>query len=194
MTGVLDKAGWRELLLSRRRAVPVAERERDAARLAVAVVDACAGRPAGPVCAFVPVGAEPGSPAMLDALRGAGREVLLPVVPNGPGALGWGRYLGAASLVRGPLGLRQPSGPDLGPDAIGGAVLVLVPALAVDRRGVRLGRGGGWYDRTLPLATPGTPLLAVVRDDEVVDRLPGEPHDVPVNGALTPLGGVTLLS
>lgn len=194
---MLDKAGWRAVLLARRRAVPVAERERDAARLADAVAAACVGLPAGPVCAFVPVGAEPGSPAMLDALRETGREVLLPLVPvagEDARALGWAPYLGTESLVRGPLGLRQPSGADLGPDAIAGAVLVLIPALAVDRRGVRLGRGGGWYDRTLPLVTPGTPLLAVVRDDEVVDRLPREPHDVPVNGALTPLGGVTPLS
>lgn len=205
---MLDKSGWRELLLARRRAVPAAERERDAVGLADAVVAACAGLPAGPVCAYVPIGAEPGSPAMLDALRGAGREVLVPLVPDrardtgagagGTGAagsrvLGWGRYLGAGSLVSGPLGLRRPSGSGLGPGAIVGAVLVLVPALAVDRAGTRLGRGGGWYDRTLPLAAAGTALLAVVRDVEVVDQLPREPHDVPVTGALTPLGGVRLL-
>ncbi|MFZ0875798.1 MAG: 5-formyltetrahydrofolate cyclo-ligase, partial [Pseudonocardiaceae bacterium] len=69
-------------------------------------------------------------------------------------------------------------------------VLVLVPALAVDRTGVRLGRGGGHYDRTLPLATPGTPLVAIVRDDEVLAALPAQPHDVPVTAALTPARGL----
>jgi 5-formyltetrahydrofolate cyclo-ligase len=73
-------------------------------------------------------------------------------------------------------------------------VLVLVPALAVDQYGVRLGRGGGYYDRTLPLAAPGTPLVAVVRDDEVVASLPVQPHDVPVSAALTPRKGLVPLA
>jgi 5-formyltetrahydrofolate cyclo-ligase len=219
------KAYWRELVLRRRRQVDPSARAFEAELLANGAVAACAPVPAGPVCAYVPVGGEPGSLAMLDAMRAGGREVLLPVVPGAgpavvgppgpamspsrlavvgpsgpamppsglamppPGPLGWALYLGADSLVPGPLGLRQPAGPDLGPAAITDAALVLVPALAVDRRGVRLGRGGGWYDRTLPLARPGTPLLAVVRDDEVFDVLPRDPHDVPVTAVLTPHGG-----
>jgi 5-formyltetrahydrofolate cyclo-ligase len=67
---------------------------------------------------------------------------------------------------------------------------VLVPALAVDWHGIRLGRGGGHYDRTLPLATPGTPLVAIVRDDEVLASVPVQPHDVPVTAALTPGRGL----
>ena len=64
--------------------------------------------------------------------------------------------------------------------------MILVPALAVDRSGVRLGRGGGYYDRSLPLRAPGARLIAVVRDDELVAELPGEPHDVRMTHALTP--------
>jgi len=71
---------------------------------------------------------------------------------------------------------------------------VLVPALAVDRRGVRLGRGGGFYDRSLPLCAPGARLVAVVRDEEVVDELPAEPHDVPMTHALTPGAGLIALT
>ena len=71
-----------------------------------------------------------------------------------------------------------------------GALVVLVPALAVDRRGVRLGRGAGFYDRSLTLARPDTPLIAVVRDDELLDRLPAEPHDVRMTHALTPQKGL----
>ena len=63
----------------------------------------------------------------------------------------------------------------------------------VDRTGVRLGRGAGFYDRSLPLATPTAKLVAVVRDDELVDRLPAEPHDVRMTHALTPNGGVVAL-
>jgi 5-formyltetrahydrofolate cyclo-ligase len=70
---------------------------------------------------------------------------------------------------------------------------VLVPALAVDRRGVRLGRGAGHYDRSLVFASAGAARLAVVRDEELVERLPGEPHDVRMTGALTPGRGVVEL-
>jgi 5-formyltetrahydrofolate cyclo-ligase len=71
--------------------------------------------------------------------------------------------------------------------------LVLVPALAVDRRGVRLGKGGGWYDRSLPLARPTTPLIAIVRDREVVDVLPMAHHDVLMTGVITPQRGLRTL-
>ena len=73
------------------------------------------------------------------------------------------------------------------------ASAVLVPALAVDRRGVRLGRGGGYYDRSLALCRPGTRLIAVVRDDEIVEELPSEAHDVRMTHALTPRQGVIAL-
>ena len=74
------------------------------------------------------------------------------------------------------------------------AGLVVVPALAVDHRGVRLGRGGGHYDRTLPLAGAGTRLVALVGDDELVEGpLPAEPHDVAVHAVWRPRAGVTPL-
>lgn len=81
-------------------------------------------------------------------------------------------------------------GPRLGSPTLGEAELVLVPALGVDRCGTRLGRGAGFYDRSLAHLSPDADLLAVVRDPEVVERLPGEPHDVRVSGALTPGLGV----
>jgi 5-formyltetrahydrofolate cyclo-ligase len=78
----------------------------------------------------------------------------------------------------------------LGPEALAEADLVLIPALAVDRSGTRLGQGGGWYDRVLGFVTSETPILAVVFSDEILpaDTLPREPHDLPVSGALTPNG------
>jgi 5-formyltetrahydrofolate cyclo-ligase len=68
---------------------------------------------------------------------------------------------------------------------------VLVPALAVDRHGNRLGRGGGSYDRALARATGLT--VAVLYDGELVDLLPVEPHDVPVNAVVTPRSGLVRL-
>ncbi len=141
--------------------------------------------PGQTVCAYLAVRGEPGSSAMLDTLRSAGYRVLLPVVV-GDAPLDWARYDG--SLRPGPFGLREPVGTPLGASSITEAALVLVPALAVDHRGVRLGQGGGHYDRSLPLARG--PLVALVRDEEFVPVLPAEPHDVRMNAVLTPGSGV----
>jgi 5-formyltetrahydrofolate cyclo-ligase len=191
------KRDWRNALLAARRAVPASTRRAEAAALTTAAV-AAAATMAGPVCCYVPIGPEPGSARLLDALREAGHEVLLPVLstarqPRGPRPLDWAPYLGPSCLVAGPLRTRQPDTRRLGASAITHAGLVLVPALAVDHHGTRLGRGGGWYDRTLPLAGPHTALVAVVRDEELVPALPSESHDVPMTGVLTPSHGLTTL-
>ncbi|CAM3218695.1 5-formyltetrahydrofolate cyclo-ligase [Tsukamurella hominis] len=130
------------------------------------------------VAAYVPVGSEPSF--TLD------RPVLLPVTPPEPGPLDWAW---SGSLVPGPFGLLEPAGPRLGADAVASASTVLLPALGCSREGVRLGRGAGYYDRSL---RPGPRLIAVVYDDELVDWLPSEPTDVPVHAALTPSGLVEL--
>ncbi|OBJ53038.1 5-formyltetrahydrofolate cyclo-ligase [Mycobacterium sp. 1423905.2] len=145
------------------------------------------------VCAYVPVGAEPGSMDMLEVLLRRAARVLLPVARTGADnaalPLRWGEYH-ADGLVTARWGLLEPPPPWLPESALGEANLVLLPALAVDRRGVRLGRGRGFYDRSLALRKPGAPLVAIVRDEEVLDELPSEPHDVLVSHALTPNRGL----
>ncbi|MDN2502602.1 5-formyltetrahydrofolate cyclo-ligase, partial [Nocardia nova] len=71
--------------------------------------------------------------------------------------------------------------------------VIVMPALAVDRLGVRLGRGAGYYDRTLPAARPDARLVAVVRDSELLDVLPEEPHDRRMGWALLPEAGLCTL-
>jgi 5-formyltetrahydrofolate cyclo-ligase len=148
------------------------------------------------VCAYVPIGSEPGSDDLIDSLLRRGVRVLLPVARDDgaglPMPLQWGEYR-QGGLVQARFGLREPAAPWLPADTIAAATVVLVPALAVDRAGVRLGRGAGFYDRSLPLAAPTARLVAVVRDDELVDRLPAEPHDVRMTHALTPNGGLVAL-
>lgn len=145
------------------------------------------------VAAYVPVGSEPGSVAALDALTDAKVEVLLPVVVPGPPApLRWARYVGPDSLIQGRFGLLEPTGPAMPPSAVEQADLVLVPALAVDRCGVRLGRGAGYYDRTIASVQTDR-LIAVVYDDELVDELPVDRYDVTMGWALTPRTGFTRL-
>ncbi len=176
----MTKDAWRARLRDARAAMPAATR----AAAAEALVASVSRLELGPVvAAYVPVGSEPGSPALLEAL---GPRVLLPVTPPEPGPLDWAW---SGELVPGPFGLLEPAGPRLGADAVAGASTVLLPALAVSRSGVRLGRGAGYYDRSL---RPGPRLIAVVYDEELVDSLPSEPTDVPVHAALTPSGLVEL--
>ncbi|MEU1124432.1 5-formyltetrahydrofolate cyclo-ligase [Streptomyces sp. NPDC005899] len=140
------------------------------------------------VAAYVSVGREPGTHALLDALRTRGVRVLLPVL-MADNDLDWAAYRGAGHLEPAGRGLLEPDGERLGPDAVLEADAVLLPGLAVDRRGMRLGRGGGSYDRVLArLAAAGAhpALVVLLHDDEVVARVPEEPHDHPVDAVVTP--------
>jgi 5-formyltetrahydrofolate cyclo-ligase len=185
-----SKAEWREWLSAQRASTSPEQRAEEALKLATAASQL----PGSVVCGYVPFGAEPGSLALLDALRERGSRVLLPVIAPVAGPLDWAEYTGPETLVPGRLrGILEPSGARLGVTAVKGADLVLLPALAVDHGGVRLGRGAGHYDRSLVFASPGTELVAVVRDSEFVDQLPVQPHDVPMTGALTPGQGLVRL-
>jgi 5-formyltetrahydrofolate cyclo-ligase len=187
-----EKAAWRRRIRTARQARDPEVRARHAAMLTEAALE-LAGRFDGPVCAHLPVGVEPWSAGGVEALREAGHEVLLPVVADRGGPLDWARYEGPDGLVAGPFGLREPAGTRLGPEAVCRAGLVLLPALAADRSGVRLGQGGGFYDRTLPLVEASVPLVAVLDEGELVDALPAEQHDRRVTAALLPETGVTML-
>lgn len=145
------------------------------------------------VAAYVSVGREPGTLALLDALRARGVRVLLPALLS-DNDLDWGAYEGEGSLARvrhggGRMALLEPTGERLGPDAVTTADVVLLPGLAVDARGMRLGRGGGSYDRVLARlerAGADPALVVLLYDSEVVDRVPDEPHDRPVHAVVTP--------
>ncbi|MEU5742703.1 5-formyltetrahydrofolate cyclo-ligase [Streptomyces tendae] len=183
----------RDFLAARNRLTPDDVRE---------AAEALAGRALGlpevagahAVAAYVSVGAEPGTLALLDALRARGVRVLLPaLLPDND--LDWGEYTGESSLARvrhgGRMELLEPAGERLGPDAVTRADVVLLPGVAVDGRGLRLGRGGGSYDRVLArLAAAGArpALLVLLYDREVVARVPAEPHDRPVDAVVTPSG------
>lgn len=143
---------------------------------------------ASTVAAYVSVGREPGTRALLDALHARGVRVLLPVLlPDND--LDWAAYEGPDRLARAGRGLLEPVGPRLGPQAVCGADAVLLPGLAVDARGMRLGRGGGSYDRVLARivrAGRDPALVVLLYADEVVGRVPEEPHDHPVHAVVTP--------
>jgi len=151
---------------------------------ASAVLTALRPWASGPVAAYASQAAEPGTRPLLTALD----EVLLPVL-LADGDLDWARYEG--ELVPGLRGTCEPPGPRLGRDAVADCGLVVVPALAVDRFGTRLGRGGGSYDRALVRATGW--VVAALHPGELVEHLEPEPHDVPVHAVVVPGRGVVRL-
>ena len=184
-TVAVDKSDLRRLVLARRATVPASVRaDRDRAILGHLAGIVTAG---SVVCAYVPDDDEAGGPGLLDALSRAGARVLLPVSPS-VGPLGWAEYTGPADLVPGRFGIPVPSAEPGGPELIADADLVLVPAVAVDRAGQRLGRGGGYYDRSLAYAGPRTRLIALMDAENVLDRVPVEEHDRAVDGVITEEG------
>jgi len=182
-----EKARWRTRLSAARREREPAERAAARASNAAALLAELRG--ARTVCAYLPLGTEPLDPAVIGALVVAGVRVLLPVA-TADRPLEWA--VAGGGVRRGAFGIDEPTGKLLGPDAVRDADAVCVPALAVDGSGVRLGRGGGHYDRTLSRLgrVPGVRLIAVVYDEEVVDSLPADFHDVRVNALVTPSRGV----
>jgi 5-formyltetrahydrofolate cyclo-ligase len=175
----------RDFLLSRRRARPAAERAAAADAVASALMQGLDG--ARTLAAFVPDPDEPGNGRLPAAYTELGARILLPVVPTTGRTLDWAAYTG--ELEPGRFGLHHPVGPRLGPSAIGDADAVVVPALAVDHFGFRLGRGGGYYDRALAHARPDAVLVTVVFDEERFAELPREIHDRPVTAVVTPSHG-----
>lgn len=187
-----EKSTLRAELLTARRAMPPQRRRTADDKLVRALLEALRG--AETVAGFLPFGSEPcatATPSLPDALRAAGLRVLLPVLlPDLD--LDWAGYDGR--LTPAGRGLREPVGPRLGLAAIAMVDAVVVPAVAVDRVGVRLGRGGGSYDRALARVPAGVPLIVPLYESEWVARLPSDSHDRTVTAVLTPDHGMVRLS
>jgi 5-formyltetrahydrofolate cyclo-ligase len=187
-----EKASWRSGVLGARARLTAEER----AAAGRAIRDALLSMPelqmAGTVAVYYSIGAEPETRGLVYGLWKRGTYVVLPVL-RGDGDLDWASYEGPESMVPGVRGLLAPGEARRGVAAVARADAVLVPALAVDRAGNRLGRGGGSFDRALARVGPLVPLIALLYDDELVDRLPAEAHDVPVRAVVRPAHGVTAL-
>lgn len=172
------KAGFRAVLNAAR-----AQRPPDpSAELARAVrcLAACAG--AGVVAAYAARPDEPQTAHLIEALFDAEVPVLLPILGPEPD---WGWYAGAGRLALGPRGILQPDGTALGASALAQAEFIWLPGLAGTPDGRRLGTGGGWYDRALAHAAPDARRGLLLFDDEVLDDVPTDPWDEPVDLLVT---------
>lgn len=141
------------------------------------------------LAAYVSVNREPGTRVLIDALRAAGKRVLLPVLREDLD-LDWAPYDGSWESTS--RGLLEPTGPRLGVEAIAGAEVVLAPGLAVSSAGDRLGYGGGCYDRALARVAAGVPVAVLLHEDEVGIAVPTEAHDRRVTHVVTPAGVLNL--
>ncbi|MCB1273965.1 MAG: 5-formyltetrahydrofolate cyclo-ligase [Leucobacter sp.] len=154
------------------------------AGLTARLVDLVSGRAARSVAAYFPVRNEPDTRDFLAWARDRGVEVLLPV-SRADGLMDWVADTGQA-YAEGAFGIPEPTGERRSPLAVAGVDLMLIPACAVDRRGMRLGWGRGYYDRCLSALPSPPPVFALIHEAEFLDEVPSEPHDTPVAGIVTP--------
>ena len=187
-----EKAALRRRLLADRARLSPDQRAAAGRALRDAVLGLPQVQMAGTIAAYYSLASEPDTHGLVYALWKRGGYVLLPLLrPDAD--LDWASYEGPDSLRPGPRGLAEPAEPPRGTDAVARADLVLVPALAVDRGGVRLGRGGGSYDRALARVGPGVPTIALVYDGELLDEVPADDHDQRVRLVARPSAGITRL-
>ena len=181
------KTALRDQLVTGRGRRPLAEVAQSARAIAEHLLATTDLRHAATVAAYVSVDTEPGTGPLLEQLAELGRRVIVPVVlPDLD--LDWAVYDGPDSLVRARRGLLEPAGPRLGLEAVATADVVLTPGLAVDRRGMRLGQGGGCYDRALGRVPVGTFTCTLLYDAELLEEVPTDDHDRPVTAVATPSG------
>lgn len=142
------------------------------------------------IAAYLSLPTEPDTDLLIEQAQSDHDAIWVPKVVGDD--LDWVALRRSTPLSEGPFGIREPVGTPVRSDDLVGLDVMFVPALAVDERGHRLGQGGGYYDRLLqsfPRNSQGGPLLvAVVFDDEVLDEVPVEDFDRPVDVALTPSG------
>jgi 5-formyltetrahydrofolate cyclo-ligase len=186
------KMTLRRRLLTERAGMTGPERSRAGRLLRDAVLSLPEAQMAGTVAAYISVGTEPDTRGLVYALWKRGTYVLLPLLLS-DNDLDWASYEGPDSLAPGPRGLLQPTEPPRGPAAVTSADLVIVPALAVDRSGLRLGRGGGSYDRALSRVGAAVPTVALIYDGELLDEVPADPRDQRVCMVARPGEGITRL-
>jgi 5-formyltetrahydrofolate cyclo-ligase len=184
------KATLRKAILFRRDARPLEQRERDdAARLAI-MQTALQARMPDTVAAYLSTGSEPATLQLVAWLAAHRVRVLLPVMSHPVGGRldrpAWAPYEGPDGLRAGAYGILEPTGDPLPSEQLPEAELIIVPGVAANVQGDRLGRGGGWYDRALVHASQSAPIWVLLNSDEVLDTIPVQVWDRRVDVLVTP--------
>ncbi|MGN9840574.1 5-formyltetrahydrofolate cyclo-ligase [Nonomuraea sp. H19] len=189
----MDKLNLRRELNAARTCLSPEQLRANAIKVRETLLDQPWVQMAGLVACYWSKGSEPDTHGLVFALWKHGATVILPVLCE-DNDLDWAVYDGPGTLAPGRYGIMEPVDTRRGVDTVRTAALVIVPALAVDRQtGVRLGRGGGSYDRALARVGPNVPTVALLHDGELIDGIPAEPHDRHVRYAVTPQGLTSLM-
>jgi len=143
------------------------------------------------ISCFLSIPSEPGTRDFVAGAVARGIRVLLPITRK-DGLLDWIVATPDGDITEGMFGLPEPVGEVLGPIAVNDVDLMVIPAAAIDRRGMRLGWGRGFFDKTIGSMERCPPVYAVVYDSEVLDEVPSDRHDQPVTGVVTPTQTLTL--
>ena len=183
-TAAHRKRALRAELRERRQNLTSTERQAAAAGITRNLVDLTTDLSARSVACYLSTTIEPDTRDFVNWAVAQGVRVLLPVSRE-DGLLDWTTGDGETE-TEGLFGMPEAVGELLGPIAINDVDLILVPAAAVDASGMRMGWGRGYFDKTLGSMEKCPPVYAVVFDGELVDEVPRERHDQPVDGAVTP--------
>ncbi|MGO1975120.1 MAG: 5-formyltetrahydrofolate cyclo-ligase [Propionibacteriaceae bacterium] len=186
----------RKAIRLRRESRPAADRRADdEARFAqlhpLLARELAAGRERPTVALYLSRGSEPATLQLVSWLAAQDVPVLLPVLGRTDDDTrrtepDWAPYGGPDRLRGAAHGIGEPTTAPLGAEGLAQADVIVCPGLAGTSSGQRLGAGAGWYDRALPEATPETPVILLLNDDEVLDELPVEPWDLRVDLIVTP--------
>lgn len=181
-----EKQKLRGSLRAARRAFSRARKEETGAALARWARGSSMVRSSASVVCYLADDGEPDTAPLMEALRAAGKEIFLPRCLEKRSLELVAVRPGAALRPTGPGGILEPEGEATEPAAIPGPVVLLVPSVALDPRGFRLGRGGGFYDCLLPQARGlHWMIVGVSHAEHVLDQVPTEAHDQPVDALLT---------
>ena len=141
------------------------------------------------IATYISYGDEPNTSALNSQLLAQQKKLILPRMRQDK-SLEWVPWNGTAVNLKSQGNIKEPIGNSLAENQLATIDAVIVPALLVDRRGFRLGQGGGSYDRALKelsIFSPHVWSVALVYDGEVTSsNLPIEAHDVPLNAVATP--------
>ena len=187
---MIDKAALRKTMREKRRALPPEEARERSLAAERHILASRAWKHAPSVGLYVAVRNEAGTDLLLESAWEAGKEVFLPYTPPSPPA-GVMHFLPCASgqaLVTNRYGIPEPTPETCPLPPEGGWIpgLVIVPGLAFDREGHRLGSGGGYYDRLLARESMHASVrVGLAYAFQVVDAVPAERWDVPMQAIAT---------
>ena len=186
-----QKRALRAELRERRQLLSEAQREAAASGITAQLDELVRVHGAQSISCFLSSTTEPDTREFIRGAVSRGIRVLLPIT-RADGLLDWAVSDDTEEISVGLFGLPEPTGEVLGPIAVNDVDLMIIPAAAIDRTGTRLGWGRGYFDKTIGSMEKCPPVYAVIYDSEVLDSLPREVHDQPVDGIVTPTQTIAL--